>query len=90
MKRAAFDLKKELANLVQKSKDLELELNALVIGRPVRIKSDYNGQPYGRSRRSMRGQVKTVERAQIDPHWGMSLFLRDERVSIWEKEVEWL
>jgi len=58
-------------------------------GRPVRILSDYNGQPYGRSRRSLRGETRTAERLHITSR-GISLFLREERVSISVDEVEWL
>ena len=86
-----FDLKEELAKLVREQDDLRMRASALVTGRPVRILSNYNGQPYGRSRKSMKGREMTVERVgSIDPHWGISLFLRGERVAIWEKEVEWL
>jgi hypothetical protein len=86
-----FDLKEELAKLVKAQNDLRMRATSLVIGRPVRILSDYNGQPYGRSRPSMKGREMTVERVgSIDPHWGISLFLRGERVAIWESEVEWL
>jgi hypothetical protein len=86
-----FDLKEELAKLLKEQADLQLRASALVTGRPVRILSDYNGQPYGRSRRSMKGREMTVERVgTIDPHWGISLFLRGERLAVWDKEVEWL
>ena|SRR5271167_804509 len=86
-----FNLKTELAKLLQDQAELDTRADALVSGRPVRILSDFNGQPYGRSRRSMKGREMTVERVgSIDPHWGISLFLRGERVAIWEKEVEWL
>lgn len=90
-RRVKFDLKEELAKLVRDQADLRLRADALVVGRPVKIVSDYNGQPYGRSRKSMRGKVMTVERiGSIDPQWGISLFLRGERVSVWENEIEWL
>ena len=90
-RRIKFDLKEELAKLVKAQDDLRMRATSLVIGRPVRIISDYNGQPYGRSRKSMKGREMTVERVgSIDPHWGISLFLRGERVAIWESEVEWL
>jgi hypothetical protein len=90
-RRIKFDLKEELAKLVKAQDDLRMRATSLVIGRPVRILSDYNGQPYGRSRKSMKGREMTVERVgSIDPHWGISLFLRGERVAIWESEVEWL
>jgi hypothetical protein len=84
------DIKVELARLRQGVKTLSQMADLLVMDKQVRILSDYNGQPYGRSRCSLRGQIMTVERAHIDPHWGVFLFLRGERVLIREDEVEWL
>jgi hypothetical protein len=83
------DIKRELKRLKLEAEILQLKADSLVIGRPVRILSDYNGQPYGRSRRSLRGETRTAERVHIDPH-GIYLFLREERVSIPVDEVEWL
>jgi len=83
-------IKSELKRLKLDAEILQLRADALVIGRPVRILSDYNGQPYGRSKRSLRGETRTAERLVIDPHHGISLFLRDERLSIPVDEVEWL
>jgi len=85
------DIKRELKRLKLDADILKLKADTLVIGRPVRILSDYNGQPYGKSRKSLKGTVMTVERVgTIDPHWGVSLFLRGERVAIREDEVEFL
>lgn len=83
-------MKQRMLAAKQKAFEMELELNTLVSGRPVKILSDWNGQPYGRSRRSMKGREMTVERAHVDAHWGVYLFLRGERVSIRAEEVEWL
>jgi hypothetical protein len=85
-----FDIKLELKKLKLDAEILQLRGNALVVGRPVRILSDYNGQPYGRSKRSLKGETRTAERVVIDPHWGVSLFLRGERLAIPANEVEWL
>jgi hypothetical protein len=82
-------IKSELKRLKLDAEILQLKADALVIGRPVRILSDYNGQPYGRSKRSLKGETRTAERLHIDSH-GIYLFLRDERVSIPADEVEWL
>jgi hypothetical protein len=43
--------------------------NALV-GRFVRVTSDHNGQPYGRSRKSWRGQVCRIKAVNIDAREG--------------------
>jgi hypothetical protein len=83
------EIKLELRKLKLNAEIIKLQGDSLVVGRPVRILSDYNGQPYGRSRRSLRGETKTAERVVIDSQ-GIYLFLRDERVSIPVDEVEWL
>jgi hypothetical protein len=84
------EIKHQLRRIKLEAEIIRLKANALVIGRPVRIISDYNGQPYGRSRRSLQGETRTVERAHIDTHGATSLFLRDERLSIPVEEVEFL
>ena len=83
------DIKMALRRLVLDAEIPQLKGDSLIIGRPVRILSDYNGQPYGRSRRSLRGETRTAERLHITSR-GISLFLREERVSIPVDEVEWL
>ena len=83
------DIKHELRRIKLDAEILQLKADSLVIGRPVRILSDYNGQPYGRSRRSLRGETRTAERVHVDSR-GIWLFLREERVSISVDEVEWL
>ena len=84
------EIKHQLRRLKLDAEIMQLKADSLVIGRPVRILSDYNGQPYGRSKRSLRGETRTAERVHIDPHHGISLFLREERLSIPADEVEWL
>ena len=83
------EIKLELRKLKLSAEIIKLQGDSLVVGRPVRILSDYNGQPYGRSRRSLKGETKTAERVVVDSQ-GIYLFLRDERVSIPIDEVEWL
>ena len=43
-----------------------------VAGKKVTILSNFNGQPHGRSRKSLKGSVQTVKRASFD---GGSLWL---------------
>ena len=50
-------IKSELKRLKLDAEILQLKADALIIGRPVRILSDYNGQPYGRSKRSLKLNV---------------------------------
>lgn len=89
-RRIEHNVKEELERMHSDSKDLHARLQGLVKGRKVRIASNYNGQPYGRSRKALTGQVFEVERAGLDPHWGIYLFLKGERLSIRANEVEWL
>lgn len=84
------ETKRELLRILTEAKALQLRLDTLVAGRKVKVISDFNGQPYGRSRRSLRGQTLTVERAHIDTHWGLSFATEEERLFIRENEVEWL
>lgn len=85
-----WEVKFELKKLKLNAEILQLSADALVMGRSVRILSDYNGQPYGTSKPSLRGETRIVERVHIDTHLGFSLFLQGERVSIPTNEVEWL
>lgn len=41
-----------------------------LVGRLVRVTSDHNGQPYGRSRKSWKGQVCRIKAVSIDPREG--------------------
>lgn len=83
-------MKTQLENFLVEAKAAHERLNALVKDKQVRIVSNYNGQPFGRSKRSLRGEIMTVTGAHIDPHWGVYLRLKGERCSILASEVEWL
>lgn len=84
------DIKRELLKINAEMDTLQLKLDTLVAGRKIRVLSNYNGQPYGRSRKSLHGQVLTVERGSFHGHWGISFATEEERLYINEKEVEWL
>jgi hypothetical protein len=46
-----------------------------LVGRYVRVKSDHNGQPYGRSRKSWREQVCRIKSVHIDLYANTPVFL---------------
>lgn len=46
------------------------EVDKALIGRFVRVTSDHNGQPYGRSRKSWKGQVCRIASVSIDARAG--------------------
>lgn len=69
-----------------------LEINDQVCGKKVTILSGFNGQPHGRSRKSLKGSIQTVKRATYD---GGSIWLWLEDVgqcwcAIGVDEVEFL
>jgi hypothetical protein len=51
------------------------DLKALLVGRSAKIMSDYNGQPYGSSKPSMKGQIKSITDVHLDAHSGVSVLL---------------
>lgn len=82
--------KTEIDAIHFQSKKLTDDLVALVKGRKIRITSNWNGQPWGRSKPKKTGHVYTVRSGSLDPQWGIYLWLEGERLSIRENEVEWL
>lgn len=83
------DTKRELLRLLTAAKEIQLKLDALVAGRTVKVLSNYNGQPYGRSRRALTGQTLTIERCHIDTYSGLSFAVEEYRPFIREDEIEW-
>jgi hypothetical protein len=65
--------------------------SAAVRGRVVRILSDYNGQPYGRSRKSLKGTAHVVSGVYFDVHPARAILsLEDQSLSIDATEVEFV
>ena len=50
-------------------------LESNLIGRYVRVISDHNGQPFGRSKPSWKGQVLKITRVHVDLYNGIQLGL---------------
>lgn len=53
----------------------QTELEKLVIGRTATIVSDYNGQPFGTSKRSLKGQSFEVREVYITGNGQVTIFL---------------
>ena len=58
-------------------REIRKSLELALIGRFVRVVSDHNGQPYGRSRKSWRGEVCRVKSVLVDLDYGVSLCLEE-------------
>lgn len=65
-------------------------IHEAAVGRRVRILSNYNGQPIGRSRPSLKGKVFHVTHAFWSDNNGVCLFIEDYGVSIPLNEVEFV
>lgn len=50
-------------------------LKTALEGRSVRVISDHNGQPFGRSKKSWKGEICKIVRIHVDIDEGMSLVL---------------
>jgi len=60
------NLKAALAKHVRHVQSINDDANRALKGVRVRIVSDYNGQPYGRSKPSLKGTICTVDSVSID------------------------
>lgn len=69
---------------------LRKTVETALVGRFVRVKSDHNGQPYGRSRKSWRDKVCRIKSVHIDLYSGIQLCLegREYECFIPASEVE--
>lgn len=45
---------------------INMQIGCLLVGRRCIIQSEFNGQPFGRSRKSMRGKMVTIRSAIVD------------------------
>ncbi len=67
-----------------------LEAQEEVLGRRVRITSDYNGQPHGHSSKSLRGVVRRIQTIHFDMQEGVSFKLEGYGLFIRMEEVEFI
>ena len=68
----------------------EEKYNEGVKDRRVKVTSDFNGQPHGRSKKSLKGEMFTVKRGFFDSFNGPCLFLDGISLSISIDDVEFL
>ncbi|KKK88912.1 hypothetical protein LCGC14_2738380 [marine sediment metagenome] len=83
------DTKVYLNALQNQVLDVHNTAQAMMIGKQVKILSDFNGQPYGRSKKSLKGKTFFVISVEID-RFQIWLFLKDMRCGIDSKEVEFI
>lgn len=62
-------LRIELAALLGQAVEIEVAVNNLLKGRRVEVISDFNDQPHGRSRPSLKGKQYTIRSADMDTGW---------------------
>lgn len=80
----------ELAdNIHIAARNLSLEAHRKLRGTFVEIRSDYNGQPYGRSRPSLRGKQCKIRSAFTDED-GLHIFIEGHRLSLHRDAVRFL
>jgi hypothetical protein len=65
------------------------KVNAAYKGKKFKVISNYNGQPYGRSKKSMKGEILTVELIGFDNEKAY-IFPEGQRLSIGINEVEFM
>lgn len=93
MSRTNQGMKDELAKIVTEMAALQNRLDALVAGRKVKVLSEFNGQPWGRSKRAMTGQILTVKWGHLHGHAEfsyVSFATEEESLYIRDSEIEWI
>lgn len=63
------------AMVLETMRALKRSIDEVLVGRYVRVISDHNGQPFGRSRRSWRGEMGRIKSVDVDLNNGVSLLL---------------
>jgi len=60
------EIQRECKNYSQRIQSIHDEVSAMIVGRQAKILSDYNGQPHGYSKKSLKGKVITIKYVLID------------------------
>lgn len=71
----------DLTRLGREHKALVREAAKIVKGRQARVVSNFNGQPYGSSRKPLTGQCLLIEGACLNDDGSVSLYTLDPRVN---------
>lgn len=88
----------QVIDAFREAKSLEWSSSSVLRFRRVKITSDYNGQPYGRSKKSLKGNIAFIRSVTFDfCHDEPCLFLQDENgkmgpygLAISIKEIEFI
>lgn len=65
----------EIKTSLESMQALHRSIESMLVGRVVRVTSDHNGQPIGRSRKSWKGEIRRIKSVHVDVHWGVTLAL---------------
>lgn len=88
MNMTGSEITRELKTAVLKIAKINQDAKELIQGREMKILSDYNGQPYGSSKPSLKGKIFRVESVSIEGDGcqllpkGMYVYLPIEEVEI--------
>lgn len=81
------NVRDELFSLVTKTID---DLNTKYAGREIMITSDYNGQPSGRSKKSLKGTKTKIRYFYFDGHGDLYVFIEGRELSLSIDEFEFV
>lgn len=84
------DIKTKLRELHSEARELERKATTQVAGLKAMITSNYNGQPYGRSKPSMKGKIVTVTDCYLDHYDEPYVFVKGLRVALSINEIRFM
>jgi hypothetical protein len=76
-----LDMKIRLTALASTVKAAQDEADQRIVGRQVRVVSNFNGQPFGRSRKSLKGELLRVAGVALYGDGRYSFWTDDPRVN---------
>lgn len=75
----------ELMQALRKAQDASKQF----IGRKIRIISTYNGQPYGRSKKSLKGTIQIIKYVYVSDTCGLMVSIEKEDCNVLLETTEW-
>lgn len=86
----AEEVNNTVNDIVSSMKKLDEDLKDTVKNKLVRIKSKYNGQPFGSSAKPLTGTVHQIRDAFYDRYFGANFFIEGKRLALSLAEVEFV
>lgn len=62
------EIQRECKIVSEKIQQMHDRVSEMAVGRKARIISDFNRQPYGTSKKSLKGKIVTVKMTAVDEH----------------------